>query len=87
MEENINAYMVILLNPRTGEVAGAFRTDLEKVDEDLKSIPLEKLNKIENGETYPDLSHIIKTDCIMALQTCSTPRLWICVNGRWVYLG
>ena len=45
MEGKKKAYMVILLNPRTGEVAGAYRTDLEKVDEDLKSITLEKLKK------------------------------------------
>jgi len=97
MVENIKPYMVILLNPRTGAATGAFRTDLEttvlektgleKINENLTSIRLEKLKEIPAEEKYPDLEHIKRTDCIMALQTKSTPRLWIYVNRRWVYLG
>jgi len=77
MEMEKKTYLTILLNVKTKEVEGAFRTDLESIDENMKTLPVEKLDDVKDT---PNLSEVKETHCATIFYT--NPTLWIMVNGR-----
>lgn len=75
-------YMTILFNTKTKKVADAFETEIEKLTEDPKNLPVKKIEPIENLKDKPGLDHLKGIHPITVLYTESTRILWIMVNGR-----
>lgn len=73
----METYLTILLNVKTKKVEGAFRTDLESIDENMEALPVKKLQDIKDP---PEISSVKSTHCATVFYT--NPTLWILVNGR-----
>ena len=77
MDIEKKTYLAILLNVKTNEVDGAFKADLESIDENMKNLEVEKL---QDYEKTPNLSEVKETHCVTTFFT--NPTLWIMVNGK-----
>lgn len=73
----METYLTILLNVKTNTVEGAFRTDLESINENMEALPVKKLPDIKDA---PNLSKVKATHCATTFYT--NPTVWILVNGR-----
>lgn len=78
-EVPMKTYLTILFNVETKKVEGAFRTDLESINEDMETLRVKKLEDIKDP---PNLSHLKSTHCATILYTNSTCWMWTLVNGR-----